>query len=104
MKLRNAYPLATGTPMTLMQVVTLAGGVNYEASKSRTRIIRTIGAKREEIPVDLHKVMFGKIPDPVLQNDDIVFVPTNAFKAGVKGGAAGIALGLIYAIPVLPIP
>ena len=103
-KSQSAYPLATNTPLTLMQVVTLAGGVNFEASKSKTRIIRTIGAKREEIPVDLHKVMFGKIPDPVLQNDDIVFVPTNAFKAGVKGGAAGLALGLIYAVPVLPIP
>ena len=100
-KLQSAYPLATGTPLTLMQAVTLAGGVNYEASQSKVRIIRTVGAKREEIPVNLHKVMYGKIPDPVLQNDDIVFVPTNTFKAGVKGGAAGIALGLVYAIPII---
>lgn len=103
-KSQSAYPLATGTPLTLMQVVTLAGGVNFEASKKRTRIIRTVGQTRQEIPVDLRKVMFGKIPDPVLQNDDIVFVPTNSFKAGVKGGAAGLALGLVYAVPLLPIP
>jgi polysaccharide export outer membrane protein len=101
-KAQSAYPLANGTPLTLMQAVTLAGGVNFDAANSKTRIIRTIGTKREEIPIDMHKVMFGKVPDPVLQNDDIVFVPTNSFKAGLKGGAAGVALGLLYAIPLLP--
>ena len=99
---QSAYPLANGTPMTLMQAVALAGGANYEATRSQTRIIRTVGTKREEIHVNLKKVMFGKAPDPVLQNDDIVFIPPNSFKAGVKGGAAGIALGLLYAIPLLP--
>ncbi len=99
---QNAFPLANGTPMTLMQAVALAGGVNFEATRSQTRIIRTVGTKREEIPVNLKKVMFGKAPDPVLQNDDIVFIPPNSFKAGLKGGAAGIALGLLYAIPLLP--
>ena len=99
---QNAFPLANGTPLTLMQAVTLAGGVNYEASRSQTRIIRTVGTQRQEIRVNLKKVMFGKAPDPVLQNDDIVFIPPNSFKAGVKGGAAGIALGLLYAIPLLP--
>ena len=103
-KLQSAYPLAKDTPLTLLQVVTLAGGPNFEASKSKTRIIRTVGATRQEIPVNLKNVMFGKTPDPVLQNDDIVFVPTDTFKAGIKGGAAGLALGLIYALPVLPLP
>ena len=101
---QSAYPLAGGTPLTLMQVVTLAGGVNFEAARKDTRIIRTVGTTRQEIPVDLRKVMYGKTPDPVLQNDDIVFVPTNLIKAGIKGGAAGLALGLIYALPILPLP
>ncbi len=103
-KAQSAYPFAAETPMTLMQVVTLAGGVDFEAARKQTRIIRTVGTTRQEIPVDLRKVMYGKAPDPVLQNDDIVFVPTNVFKAGIKGGAAGLALGLIYALPVLPLP
>ncbi|MGC9292891.1 MAG: polysaccharide biosynthesis/export family protein [Acidobacteriaceae bacterium] len=100
-KRQDAYPIATGTPLTLMQAITLAGGVNFEAEKGSTRIIRTIGATRQEIPVNLGKVMFGKKPDPVLQDDDIVFVPSDAMKSALKGGAAGIALGLIYAIPYL---
>ncbi|HEX4020714.1 MAG TPA: polysaccharide biosynthesis/export family protein [Acidobacteriaceae bacterium] len=97
-KIQSAYPLATGTPLTLMQVLAMAGGVNFEASKNSTRIIRTIGATRQEIPVNLGKVMYGKASDPVLQNDDIVFIPSNVMKAAVKGGAAGIALGLVYAL------
>lgn len=104
-KSQAAYPFAAETPMTLMQVITLAGGPDFEAIQKDTRIIRTVGATRQEIPVNLHKVMYGKNPDPVLQNDDIVFVPTSTFKAGVKGGAAGLALslvyGFIYAIPYL---
>lgn len=100
-KKQDAYPIATGTPLTLMQAIALAGGVNFEAEKASTRIIRTIGATRQEIPVNLGKVMFGKKPDPVLQDDDIVFVPTDTMKAALKGGAAGIALGLVYAIPFL---
>ncbi|HUZ04149.1 MAG TPA: polysaccharide biosynthesis/export family protein [Acidobacteriaceae bacterium] len=97
-KLQNAYPLVSATPMTLMQAVSMAGGVNFEAEKNEVRIIRTIGATRQEIPVDLKKVMYGKVPDPVLQNDDIVFVPTNVMKAAIKGGGASIALGLVYAL------
>ena len=88
--------------MTLMQAVTLGGGQGYQASMSDTRIIRTTGATRREIPVNLGKVLKGKAPDPVLQNDDIVFIPTNAMKAAIKGGGIGIAIGLLYLIPLLP--
>lgn len=101
-KQQSAYPLATGTPITLMQVITLAGGPNFEAEWGSTRIIRTIGETRQEIPINLKKVMHGKVADPVLQNDDIVYVPSNAGKAALKGGGAGVALGLLYAIPLIP--
>ena len=54
-----------------------------------------------EIPVNLGKVMGGKAPDPILQSDDIVMIPTNYIKAAIKGGGVGIAIGLVYAIPLL---
>lgn len=97
----GAYPISPDTPMTMLQAATIAGGVNFEAAKSNARIIRTTGATRREIPVDIGKVMDGKVSDPILQSDDIVMIPTNAMKAAIKGGGVGIAIGLIYSIPAL---
>ncbi len=97
----GAYPITPDTPLTLMQAVTMAGNVGFQAAVSNTRIIRTTGATRHEIHVNLSRVMKGKASDPILQNDDIIMVPTNAMKAAVKGGGIGIALGLVYAIPFL---
>ncbi|MHB1938717.1 MAG: polysaccharide biosynthesis/export family protein [Acidobacteriaceae bacterium] len=98
----GAYPVTPDTPLTLIQAVTLAGGIGYQAAASDTRVIRTTGTTRREIRVNLSKVMAGKQADPILQNDDIVMVPTNAMKAAIKGGGIGIAIGLLYLIPLLP--
>ena len=97
----GAFPISPDTPMTLIQAVTLSGGPGFQAAKGDTRIIRTTGATRREIHTDLGKVMAGKAPDPVLQSDDIVFIPTDFLKAAIKGGGVGIAIGLVYAIPLL---
>lgn len=97
----GAYPINPDTPTTLTQAVTLAGNTGFQAEPTETRIIRTTGATRREIRVNLAKVIAGKAPDPILQNDDIVMVPTNLIKAAIKGGGVGIAIGLVYAIPLL---
>ncbi len=97
----GAYPIAPDTPMTVMQVITLSGGAGFQALSSEARIIRTTGATRREIRIDLGKISKGKAPDPILQSDDIVMVPTNYIKAAIKGGGIGIAIGLVYAIPLL---
>ena len=98
----GAFGISPDTPMTLMQAVTLGGGAGYQASMGDTRIIRTTGATRREIPVNLGKILKGTAPDPVLQSDDIVFIPTNAMKAAIKSGGIGIAIGLLYLIPLIP--
>jgi polysaccharide export outer membrane protein len=100
-KRAGAVPITPDTPLTLLQAITLSGGAGFEASAANARIIRTTGATRREIPVDFKKVMKGAAADPILQSDDIVFIPTDALKAAVKGGGAGIALGLLYSIPQL---
>ncbi len=97
----GGYPISPDTPMTLTQAITLAGNTGFQAAPTETRIIRTSGATRREIRVNLTKVLDGKAPDPILQSDDIVMVPTNLIKAAIKGGGVGIAIGLVYAIPLL---
>jgi polysaccharide export outer membrane protein len=98
-KQQGAFPLSPNTPMTLLQAVALSGGTGFQASEGDTRIIRTEGTERREIKVDLGKVAKGEAKDPILQNDDIVMIPTSHIKAAIKGGGIGIAVGLLYLLP-----
>jgi len=86
-KQQGAIPLQQNSPLTLMQATALAQGAGFEGRFEDLRIVRTVGLERKEVKVDIKKVMQGKAPDPILQADDIVFLPTNALKAAIKGGA-----------------
>jgi polysaccharide export outer membrane protein len=93
-KIQGAIPLQQNSPMTLIKVAALAGGPGFEGSTGDLRIIRSVGLTRTMVRVDLRKVMNGKAPDPVLQAEDIVFLPTNEMKAAIKSGGIGTALGI----------
>ena len=88
-KTQGAIPLQPTAPLTLFQATALSGGPGYEARYGDLRIIRTIGLERKVVKVNISKVMEGKEPDPVLQSDDIVFLPSNQFKAAIKSGGIG---------------
>ena len=85
-KLQGAIPLQQNSPLTLMQATALAQGAGYEGKFDDLRIVRTEGLQRKEVKVNIKLVLQGKAPDPVLQADDIVFLPTDAIKAAIKGG------------------
>jgi hypothetical protein len=69
------YPITGTQHMTLMQAVTTAGGPTVLAGLSKMRILRTIDGRREEIDVDMAKLHDGKVADPLIKTDDIVFMP-----------------------------
>jgi len=56
--------------MTVLQVLTLAGGVTERGSSGRVKIVRVVGGKKQEIKV--------KLSDPVLP-DDTLIVPERFF-------------------------
>ncbi|MEO6816018.1 MAG: SLBB domain-containing protein, partial [Edaphobacter sp.] len=93
-KNQGAIPIQQNSPLTLMQVAALGGGPGFEGKLADLRIIRTEGLNRKVVRVDIKKVMDGKAPDPVLQADDIVLLPTSAMKAAIKGGGLGTLVGL----------
>jgi polysaccharide biosynthesis/export protein len=94
-KLQGAIPLQQNSPLTLMEATALAQGAGYEGKFNDLRIIRTQGLERKEVKVDIKKVMDGKAPDPVLQADDIVFLPSDVFKAAIKGGGINTLTSLV---------
>ena len=94
-KIQGAIPLQQNSPMTLMKMAALAGGPGWEGKTADLRIIRTVGLTRQVVRVDIKKVINGQAPDPVLQAEDIVFLPTSTMKAAIKSGGIGTVLGIV---------
>jgi polysaccharide biosynthesis/export protein len=94
-KTQGAIPLQQNSPITLMKVAALAGGPGWEGRFNDLRIIRTTGTTRQVVKVDISKVINGKVPDPVLQAEDIVFLPTNPMKAAIKNGGISTLLAIV---------
>lgn len=100
-----AIPLANNAPLTVVQAISMTGGLKYGAALSKAMIIRTTGKdQRVEILFDLKKVMQGKEKDIALTSNDILYIPTNGFKAalaanGAQQGIYAAALTLGYVVP-----
>jgi polysaccharide biosynthesis/export protein len=94
-KTQGAVPLQQNSPMTLMKVTALAGGQLFPGKPDDLRIIRTTGLTRQVVRVDLKKVINGQAPDPVLQAEDIVFLPTSPWKAAISSGGITTLLGIV---------
>jgi len=94
-KTQGAVPLSQNSPMTLMKVAALTGGTGFEGKPGDLRIIRSVGTGRQVVRVDLKKIINGQAPDPVLQPEDIVFLPSSAMKAAIKNGGIGTLLGIV---------
>jgi polysaccharide biosynthesis/export protein len=71
--------------ITVMRAIALVEGTQPTAALGKTIIVRHSNdtKQREEIPVDLDKIMKGKVQDPTLQANDILFVPQSGFKQGM---------------------
>ena len=93
-KTTGTIPLTPYTQLTLMQATALSGGPTFEGKYSDLRIIRTTGDRRSVVKVNIHDVLFGKAPDPILQPNDIVFLPSSVLKASISNGSLGTILGI----------
>ncbi|HUJ32989.1 MAG TPA: polysaccharide biosynthesis/export family protein [Candidatus Acidoferrum sp.] len=90
----GGFVMPTNEQMSVLKAVALAEGLTGTAAKGHTRIIRTdpVSGKRSEIPINLGKILDGKLPDVPLQAADIVFVPKSGGKAALyRGTDAAIA-------------
>jgi polysaccharide biosynthesis/export protein len=74
------YPIVGANHLSLMQAISVAGGPDLQATLSKARILRNVNGHREEILFDFAKLHDGKIADPLIQSDDIVFFPRSNLK------------------------
>jgi protein involved in polysaccharide export with SLBB domain len=85
--------------VTLTQAIAFAGGLAPEAKTSRVRIQRqqSGSAAKTELVYDLKDIVSKKIPDPILQANDIVEVP----KDGVKSIRNGLLKVFTNGLPTI---
>jgi polysaccharide biosynthesis/export protein len=90
--------------MTMLKMLSLAGGTTSTAKTKNAVILRKNldTGKRDQVPVDLNKIMHLKSQDIQLQANDILFVPdSNGLKALHRAGDVGLVVtegvGLIAA-------
>jgi polysaccharide export outer membrane protein len=77
----GAYSLCGSQQLTLSEVIALAGGVTALTSEKHTYLIRTqVDGTRVVEEIDLHKVLRARAADPVVKEDDIVFVTPSTVK------------------------
>ena len=70
--------------VSVLQLIAMAGGTSNAADKKKVMIVRAVpGSIRKEVPVNLEDINKGKAIDPVLETEDILFIPE-------KNGAARI--------------
>jgi polysaccharide export outer membrane protein len=82
--------------MSLLEALSLAGGLNHEASPQSARILRIKrgNTDRTEIPVNLKKVLAGQAQDVQLLPEDILFIPgSTAKRASLRAIEAAIQMG-----------
>jgi polysaccharide export outer membrane protein len=93
---------STGNGMTVLQAVALAENLKSTAVRSRAVVIRadpSAPGSRRQIPMDLKKILAGKTEDPVLQANDILFVPdSNGTKAFHRGLEAALQAAVLLTV------
>jgi polysaccharide export outer membrane protein len=79
--------------MTVLQLLALAEDTRPTAKRDKTIIIRNdpqVPGGHTQILADLKKILQGQLPDPVLQPDDILFIPDSSAKRALHRGLEAI--------------
>jgi polysaccharide biosynthesis/export protein len=85
-KRSGGFPLNEKETMSVLQVVSLAEGLDTVAGANNARILRAgePGSERSEIPVKVKDILDGRAKDISLQANDILFIPTSVAKSASK--------------------
>ncbi|HEX5282868.1 MAG TPA: polysaccharide biosynthesis/export family protein [Bryocella sp.] len=94
-KTPGTIQLTQYAPLTLMQATALSGGLAYQGKYNDVRLIRTVGDHRTVVKVNIQRILHGKDPDPILQANDIVFLPDDFLKSFIANGNLGTLFGVV---------
>ena len=84
----GGYLMVDRGALDLTQALALAQGTTLIASTRKLWIVRKQEQGIVEIPVEYSKVIEGKVPAPVLEPEDVVYVSVSRLKAAAVNGSA----------------
>jgi polysaccharide export outer membrane protein len=98
-----AFELGERESISVLQAVTLAGGLTRDANPSKAEILRPVldTSRRAEIPINLKNILATTADDVPLMPNDVLYIPRRGSRAQMLGRAALIALPLASTIILL---
>ncbi len=85
--------------LSIIEALSLAGGMNKTAALSQTKLVRKLPAGREEVDLDLKHILLGKQADVLVSDGDILYVPSSIGKTFLyRGVEAAFGLATSYAL------
>ena len=85
----GAYSLCGSPTITLSEVIALAGGVAPSSATSKTYIVRLQpDGTRVVEQVDVKKILNSRVADPIVHEDDIIYISPSPLKMVLKGAVA----------------
>ncbi|WP_158615275.1 polysaccharide biosynthesis/export family protein [Acidipila sp. EB88] len=93
----GGYLMEDDAHLSLLQALSLAAGASKTASEGGAHLIRRVHGETLEVPLHLKDVERGKLPDPALENNDIVYIPFS-FSKNLALGSASVAASASSAI------
>ncbi len=94
---QGAITLKDTSATTVLNVVSMAGGIGFQAKEKQAYIIRVSQGEKIVVPVPLKLILEGKAPDMAMQDQDILMLPTSQIKAAIKGGGTGMIVSVASA-------
>lgn len=91
-KMPGAYPMGEGTETSVLKMLALSQGLMPYATRDAYIYRREGNGNKNEIRIELNKIMERKMPDPPLLADDILYVPDNKGRRLTLGALEKILL------------
>ncbi len=92
----GGFVLNAQEKISVLQALAMAEGLDRASAPDRARVLRKSNdpENRQEVAVNLKKILDGKTADMSMQADDILFIPTSVAKnAGLRGLETAIQIG-----------
>lgn len=88
----GAFPVQDGAETSVLKMLALAEGLLPFSGKQAYIFRREASGSKNEIPIELSKIMQRKSPDTELQENDVLYIPDNR---GKKFGMAALERALM---------
>ena len=96
----GAYSLCGSPNMTMSEVMSLAGGIAPNSAANKTFLVRAQPDGTKVVQqMDLKKILTSRVADPIVREDDIIYVspsPTKEILKGALAFALSISPSLLY--------